>query len=155
MPPTIPSTGATRPIRRWMTRLAWIKKLAWVLGVILIVGLLFPTVGLPHGSKRAAARTDLAGLLATLKQYQVEYATLPIGNAAEIMNALRGENSRKIIFFDGKPTAFNAQGAFLDPWGTPYRIDLSKPEAPRVWSCGPNRRDEGGAKDSDDIVSWR
>ena len=73
------------------------------------------------------------------------------------MNTLRGANPRKIVFFDGKPTAkFNSpQGAFLDPWGTPYRIDLSNPEEPRVWSCGPNRRDEGGAKGSDDIVSWR
>ena len=71
------------------------------------------------------------------------------------MNAFRGGNPRKIVFFEARPSSYNAQGAFIDPWGTPYVLDLSKPEAPRAWSCGPNRRDEGGAKGSDDIVSWR
>lgn len=44
-----------------------------------------------------------------------------------------------------------------DPWGEPYRY-----RAPGVknvgefdlWSCGPNRRDEGGAASSDDVRNW-
>ena len=73
------------------------------------------------------------------------------------MNVFRGGNPRKIVFFEARPTSCNAQGAFIDPWGTPYVLDLSKPEALRVWSCGPNRRDieGGGRQDSDDIVSSR
>jgi hypothetical protein len=88
-------------------------------------------------AKVAQAKTDVAGLSSALGAYNAEYGTLPTGTAAEVMNAFRGENPRKI------------------PWGTPYVLDLSKPEAPRVWSCGPNRRDEGGAQGSDNIVSWR
>lgn len=69
--------------------------------------------------------------------------------------ALLGENPRKIVFFAGPEKNFTPHGEYLDPWGTPYRFDLSDPKAPRVWSCGPNRKDEGGAEGSDDIVSWR
>jgi hypothetical protein len=57
-------------------------------------------------------------------------------------------------------------GEFIDPWGSPYRLILSRagdgatqdemqaitnPVA--VWSCGPNRKDEAGK--GDDICSWR
>ena len=49
----------------------------------------------------------------------------------------------------------NAKGELTDPWGTPYRFDLSDPKSPRVWSCARNRKDDGGAQSSDDIVSWR
>jgi hypothetical protein len=66
-----------------------------------------------------------------------------------------GANPRKIVFIEVRETRINTQGEFVDPWGTPYRIDVSKPDAPRVWSCGPNRKDENGADGSDDIVGWR
>ena len=90
-----------------------------------------------------------------MKSYFTEYNEALTGNNAQVMTVLRGENARKIVFFDAHPQDYNSQGELIDPWGTPYRFDLSKPDAPRVWSCGPNRKDEDGAEGSDDIVSWR
>jgi len=92
---------------------------------------------------------------AALKAYFTEYSEGLTGTNAQVMTVLRGQNPRKIVFFDSAARDFNSQGEFIDPWGTPLRFDLSKPETPRVWSCGPNRKDDDGAEGSDDIASWR
>jgi hypothetical protein len=92
----------------------------------------------------------------SLKAYLTEYGEMPTGTNAEIMAKLMGRNPRKIVFCDLKgPNRLNKNGELIDLWGTPYRFDTSDPKNPRVWSCGPNRNDEGGAEGSDDIVSWR
>lgn len=105
--------------------------------------------------RKAETKTIEAGVLTALKAYATEYGYSLTGNPVQMFAALRGNNQRKIIFFEVRSDRFNAQGELIDPWDTPYRFDLSKPDAPRIWSCGPNRKDEGGAEGSDDIVSWR
>lgn len=99
------------------------------------------------------AHTEL--LSSALRGYWEEYHAAPGGDAGHVLNTLRGENPRKIVFFAATASSVNSRGEFVDLWGTPYHIDVSRPESPRVWSCGPNRRDEGGADGTDDIVSWR
>ena len=121
-----------------------------------VIGLLFPLVGHPkEHPRRAEARTLVLGLAAAAKAYATEYGAPVSGSPAQIMATWRGDNPRKIVFFDAYPSSFNAQGEAVDPWGTPVRFDLSDPQKPRVWSCGGNRKDESGAEGSDDIVSWR
>ena len=71
---------------------------------------------------------------------------------ADVMNALYGMNLREIVFIDSSYRV-NARGEFLDPWGHPYRIDVSNPQSPNVYSFGENGIDEGGAEGSDDIAS--
>jgi hypothetical protein len=90
-----------------------------------------------------------------IKAYYAEYASGLTGNDAQTMTALCGGNPRKIVFFEALNKYFGVSGDLIDPWGTPYRFDLSDPMNPRVWSCGKNRRDEGGAKGSDDLASWQ
>jgi hypothetical protein len=128
-----------------------------VVVVAVLLGLLFPATSSPEAgqSPKAGAKTQVMGATAALKAYFTEYNEPLTGSNAQVMTVLRGQNARKIIFFDTRPQGYNSQGELIDPWGTPYRFDLSKSEAPRVWSCGPNRKDEGGAEGSDDIVSWR
>lgn len=106
-------------------------------------------------SVKAEVRNSMESFVAGVKQYRTEYGHFPFGGNAEIVAALRGKNPRGFTFFAIRPDSINTDGAFTDPWGTPYRLDLSNPENPRVWSCGKNRRDDGGAEGSDDIPSWR
>jgi len=109
----------------------------------------------PIETRQNEAREDVTDLTAALRAYFIEYQAFPTGDAAAIVASLRGENPRKITFLETNPNRINATGEFFDPWGTPYRIDLTNPRGMRVWSCGRNCRDEGGAKGSDDIASWR
>jgi len=139
-----------RPIViRWLT----------ILGIVAILLVLIATGVERRGrvlrnALTANARRASRDLVAAMKQYRSEYGFMVEGEPAQIFKTLRGENPRKIVFIDVISSSVNAQGEFIDPWGTPYRFDISKPDAPRVWSCGPNRKDEGGAEGSDDIVSW-
>ena len=75
------------------------------------------------------------------------------GNAA-IMAALLKKGPEGGADFARESPTLNAAGEFLDPWGTPYRIDTSNPEFPRIYSAGPDKMDSGGAAGSDDIASW-
>src|SRR5687767_7830762 len=50
--------------------------------------------------KRAEAKVGAGGLAVTIQNYYTEYGTLPAGTTAQIMNALRGANPRKIPFFE-------------------------------------------------------
>lgn len=108
-----------------------------------------------QNARRARVRQTEADLLSAMKTYSTEYGYSVTGDPAQILAVLRGDNQRKIIFIEIGPERFNSKGELLDSWGMPYRFDFSKPDAPRVWSCGPNRKDEGGAEGTDDIVSWR
>jgi len=96
-----------------------------------------------------------ASVLSAMKAYTTEYGYSIEGEPLEILRALRGDNRRRIIFFEAPVNRINDRGELVDPWNTPYRFDLSKLDSPRVWSCGPNRKDENGADGSDDVASWR
>ena len=121
--------------------------------VLLLVAWLFGR-NRETGDRIHAQLTEKAMVYA-MKTYATEYGRPVSGSPQEILAALSGQNERQIVFFQPNSIRTNALGELIDPWGVPYRFDLSKPEAPRIWSCGPNRKDEGGAEGSDDIVSWR
>jgi hypothetical protein len=131
-----------------------------ILGVIAVV--FFPLLQqvVYHRStvqniRRAQARTEAAGLVAAMRLYVTEYGSAVSGDSAQMVAMLQGQNQRKIVFFEPRTDRINANGELIDPWGAPYRFDLSRPGEPRIWSCGPDRKDDGGAAGSDDIVSWR
>lgn len=128
-----------------------------ILGVAALVGLLFPQVSLDTNRHRphAESLSLVQGLLTATNAYATEYGSPVSGSPAQILATLRGGNPHKTMFFDTGPSRINAQGALVDYWRTPIRFDMSNPQKPRIWSCGPNRKDEGGAAGTDDIVSWR
>jgi hypothetical protein len=132
----------------------WIRWLAIVAILLIACGFLFPIVDRPPLERRNRTRTDVINLAAAIRQFTTEYGLPPSGSQAEIMNALFGDNARKIMFFETNPKWISPAGEFLDPWGTPYRIDLSDPVKPKVYSCGKDKHDDGGADHSDDIRNW-
>jgi len=104
-------------------------------------------------ASEARAHADVECFSKALDQYAMEYGSHPEGAPAELLRTLRGDNKRKIIFFDCMARSLSASGEFMDPWGQPYHIDQTDPSSPRVYSSGPNRLDERGVKGSDDIVA--
>ncbi len=104
---------------------------------------------------QSVAHASTKMLAEAVKSHRREYGSYPAGDNAQIIATLRGENPGKVVFFETPSTWINPKGELIDPWGTPYRFDLSDPTKPRFWSCGKNRRDDGGAEGSDDIPSWR
>jgi len=94
-------------------------------------------------------------IVGALKLYYSEYGVMPQGNNAGLMDALRRDNPRKIAFLEVLERDLDVNGEFVDPWKSPYRIDVSEPEFPRAYSCGKNRLDDGGRLGSDDICSWQ
>lgn len=91
---------------------------------------------------------DMANLVAALHQYQAEYGLFPTGEAAQILKTLRGENSRKIVFFSVPPRSVNTRGEFIDPWGTPCELNLLSTNRILVRSAGKNK----AFGDRDDIT---
>ena len=96
-----------------------------------------------------------AELAFALKGFQQVYGHSPKGNAAEIAAILTGKNTEgqdadKTPIIDPSSCEFNAAGELIDPWGNPYKIEVSPSVA--VYSFGPNGRDEQGS--GDDIRSW-
>jgi hypothetical protein len=138
-------------------RVPWFSYLFLAGFLFLVVAAFFDRTCRPsrEGLQRVRARNEAATIVMAVRAYLLDYDSLPAGDGVQIMNALRGNNPKKTIFFEARLDRYNARGEYLDEWGTPFRIDVSDPDQPRAYSCGKNTRDEGGAEGSDDIPSWR
>jgi hypothetical protein len=124
--------------------------LAVILGLVLSIVLSVLRLKGGH-SERASTGVQATTFLLGLHQYRVEYGAYPAGGNPQLLMALAGANPRGIVFFQAKPENINSKGEFIDRWGTPFQIDLSNPKVLRIWSCGKDRIDHGGAKGSDDL----
>lgn len=132
----------------------WIRVTFHSIAFCIMLGVLIGFPLLRQQAKRAATKAATAQLVGGMKQFATEFGPLPTGTNAQIIATLRGGNLRKIIFFECKPASVNANGEFIDEWGTPYRIDTTNPAFPWVYSFGQDRQDNGGAAGSDDVTSW-
>jgi len=137
-----------------------------VMKVIIALIIIFVVLGLlnPFGGSRiqtagriAWAKDEVTALVTAIKACQTEYGAMPSGDSVAILKTLQGDNPRKIQFFAASqgPKYFDAAGHFLDPWKTPFRIDISDPANPKVWSAGKNKKDAPDDPNSEDICSWR
>lgn len=74
-------------------------------------------------------------------QYDSMFGGNPVGTNPEITAALAGENPKHANFID--PSAgmrVNAQGALVDPWGTPYFFHQLSGHEMEIHSAGPDRK---------------
>jgi hypothetical protein len=147
------------PANRSNPFLKWTNRELLVIAAALMLWVFAPHFDgiFPHNvretAKRVKTQIDVESFATALDSYAVEYGYHPERAPAELLRTLRGDNKRKIVFFECAARSVNAGGEFTDPWGQPYHIDQSDPSSPRVYSSGPNRLDEHGAKGSDDIVA--
>jgi len=103
---------------------------------------------------KVIAKRDTELFLAGLEAYHAEYGEYPSGDNRTLIHILKGDNPNKIQFVDLPEKSFNAHGEFVDPWGHPYRVDLSNPSKIRIWSIGKDGKDAPDDPASGDIRSW-
>jgi len=93
---------------------------------------------------QANARTrqfneDVEDLFYALQQYKDRVGSYPVGNNAEVVRALQGNNPKNLMILVGRKKEINSKGEFVDPWGTPLRIYFAG-EGILIRSAGPNKR---------------
>jgi len=119
-----------------------------LIGVVLC-GLLIPAIPRGQDAKIVLCRTEIARLITATEQYQAKYGSYPPGGRREFIRSLLGDNSDKIAFVELNRSRFNPAGEFLDPWGTPYEIQITTDTNLVVRSAGKNKK----FGDKDDEVS--
>ena len=130
------------------------RRLVLIVGVLVFVAGAFWAVR-AWSTVRAKAREssyngDMENLFVGLQRYKEYVGRYPVGNNAQIVKALMGENPKNVIILVGRKTDLNSQGELVDPWGTPLRIYFAG-EGILVRSAGPNKRfDDSTAVDADD-----
>ena len=128
----------------------------FAIAVTLVFGVLFAlTHHLRERNRQTMTRTQVRQARASLIFYIREYGASPGGDNARILASLKGDNPRKIVFFETSAQFLNPKGELIDAWGTPLHFDNREGIEQRVWSNGRNRQDDNGAEGSDDITSWR
>lgn len=81
---------------------------------------------------------DTHGIAGGLQQYFELFQKYPEGGNREIAKALFGDNPRKLRILNWPQRKLGVNGEFLDPWGTPYRIEAARDKI-EIVSAGPNR----------------
>lgn len=141
---------SARQIRKAKRNISVIKVIAvvWVLFVILTQFCWFtsPTI---QAARRAQAHNDVAQIASAISAFQTEYGALPNWTngavSGELLATLLGSNAvfnpRQIIFLEPYPAKKGksgiADGAFVDPWGVPYRFAVDIDGDGKV-RAGPN-----------------
>ena len=72
------------------------------------------------------------------EQFRVVTTKFPDGDNAVIFRTLMGSNLLHLPFLGPGPT--NASSEWIDPWGTPYRIELLGQSNSLVHSAGRDRK---------------
>lgn len=135
--------------RQWRRRhLRALFYVTMVAGMLMIFVAYAGTVSAARIQRRAALRTQTAtevrALANALERWSRDHggelpADLPAAVAA--LQALRGERP----YYPLQPARVTAEG-FLDPFGQLYRYQ-NEPGRARLWSCGPDGRDDQGQSD--------
>jgi hypothetical protein len=65
---------------------------------------------------------DMKAIASALCQYETVFSEFPKGDNVTIFQALLGSNGQKHCFLE--PGRTNNLGELLDPWKTPYKIEI-------------------------------
>ena len=83
--------------------------------IVILAGLGFAGLqGALESSKKAQARNDVHQIASAVKAYQLEYGRLP--EAGNVIAALTGDNSKKIVFLEAKAAKATPKGG-ISPAG--------------------------------------
>lgn len=86
------------------------------------------------------AIVDLAIVANLFDEYRLAYGAFPVGeDNAQILNAISGNNPKKLVFIARNHPALNSSGALLDRWGTPYFFHFQSSQEVEIRSAGPDR----------------
>jgi type II secretory pathway pseudopilin PulG len=104
-------------------------------------------------SRIKLAIVEMATMKSAIEGYRDTLGEVPMGNNASILQLLSGGNSdgrnpTKIVFLSFGENKTNESGEFLDPWRTPYQIQILGTNDIKLKSAGKNR----AFGDKDDLV---
>ena len=102
-------------------------------------------------ARRASAKNDAVEIATAIVAFQTEYGRLPSTNGevqdvgGSVLEALTGRNTtlnpRQIVFLEVEPArkgrGGSRDGAFVDPWGVPYKMKLDIDGDNRITNVGP------------------
>ena len=92
---------------------------------------------------------EITSFAASMESYKIEFGSYPTGDNRAILGVLQGNNPKKLIFLDVHPRSISADGAFVDPWQTPYEITIRSTNSVSIRSAGKNKR----FGDADDVTN--
>ncbi len=104
---------------------------------------------------KGEAKNRIARLETALELYKLEQGYYPTGNIAAAVTALTSSAGGKGPFMKFR-TGELSGGNFIDPWGMAYNYTNDTTDNyVEIKSKGPNKTDDGGGDDTDDIESKR
>ena len=145
-----------------IARYRWTQVLAG-LGALALLGLLWQSHQAAARHNRTLAQLDLDVISDSLKFFTAEgpaaiaQTTAASLNARELYNLLSATNTGEFLLEHRKE--WDRRRELVDPWGHPFQFKLVTPQANgtctnqmteagvRIWSMGPNGRDEQGQGD--------
>jgi hypothetical protein len=85
---------------------------------------------------------DLVILNDLLTDWRLDFPHIgnPVGENAEIITALTGDNPRHLILFPRTHPAINAAGELCDRWGTPFFFHALAGDRMELRSAGPDKK---------------
>jgi len=126
------------------------KKHIQIALITLLIALFGVGFGLWIAFNRVEARTRARGEVLAIK-YAIEgyykENKEPL-DPAEVFKILSGHNPKHVTYLVTNSNPRLTQGKYLDPWGEPYRFDLTDRDHPIVISFGSD-----GRRSPDDITS--
>jgi len=128
-----------------------------VASLLVLLVLVLPALIEPP-ARDTAERANAAALATTLakavEKYHREVGEWPEGDLAEMVKALRGDNDLNIDFLEMPAENFNEYGELIDPWGTPYLVEIDRKRGrANVRSAGPDRHFQLTDNRNDDAVT--
>ena len=125
------------------------------IGLLVLFVIFGPQLGEGYSWRHSSVQNTAHQLATALTAYHTEYGTYPDATDGELIKVLSGQNPKQIIFLETAPKQLDSSGRLIDAWGSPYRIAIPARGAKvKVWSIGPNKTDDQGREDSDDIGNW-
>lgn len=100
-------------------------------------------------TQSAHTQAALSSLSAAIALYRSDWSMVPTGTNADLVRALT-TTTRRGGYFSITCLRINAGGELLDGWGNPYiYVSISERDrvTARLYSCGPNGKDDSGAGD--------
>ena len=124
-----------------------------------------------HSSKAAVTQTRMTTVYAALLAYENDYGVFPPGKPSAAIKALYAPEEKQLICghanlymeitppqrdifgFNAYSPSLDANGNYLDAWGTPFTIKISDKDGIEIESFGPNLKDDKGK--GDDLILRR
>lgn len=120
-----------------------------IAGVLIILGFFAVFKGwvsVRHRARCAHTQAVLSSLSTSIALYKADWSVVPAGANADLMRALTTAD-RRGPYFTPSHQKLSGKGELLDVWGNPFQYVGEGRSGRKLYSCGPNGKDEGGGGD--------